>query len=217
MISIEVCPVGLLQANCYVAWDEETRRGFLVDPGDCAGDLELFARENGVLLEAILLTHGHFDHIGAAQKIGEDLKIPILAGAQEEAVLGDPFRNLSGRYTRRPFSVKADRLLSDGEEFSLAGYRIRTIHTPGHSTGGLCYEVLGEGVLFSGDTLFRGSYGRTDGPDGDPEDMFRSLARLFRDLPGEMTVLPGHGGETTIAEERVQNLALWDLRERHYL
>lgn len=217
MIRIAVCPAGFLEANCYVAWNEETKNGFLVDPGDSADELEAFAREYGVRVEAILLTHGHFDHVGAAEQIGRDLRIPVLAGAKEEAVLGDPFCNLSGRYTRDPFTVKADRLLSDGEEFPLAGYRIRTIHTPGHSVGGVCYEVLGEGILFSGDTLFEGSYGRTDGPGGDYEAMLRSLARLFKELPGEMNVLPGHGGTTTIQRELRINPAVRDLRERHYL
>ena len=136
MIRIAVCPAGFLEANCYLAWDEKTKNGFMVDPGDSADELEAFAGEYGVRPEAILLTHGHFDHIGAAEKIGRDLRIPIFAGTEEEAVLADPFRNLSGRYTVDPFTVKADRLLCDGEEFFLAGYRIRTIHTPGHSEGG---------------------------------------------------------------------------------
>ena len=217
MIRIAVCPAGFLEANCYLAWNEETKDGFMVDPGDSADELEAFAREYGVKVKAILLTHGHFDHIGAAEQISEDLKAPIFSGIQEETVLADPFYNLSGRYTRKPFAVKADRLLSDREEFSLAGYRIRTIHTPGHSMGGVCYEVLQEGILFSGDTLFEGSYGRTDGPGGDYEAMLRSLARLFTELPGEMNVLPGHGGTTTIQRELRTNPALWDLKERHYL
>ena len=217
MIRIAVCPVGLLQANCYLAWNENSMRGFLVDPGDRAGTLERFAAERGVTVEAILLTHGHFDHIGAAEKIREDLGVPVYAGALEQTVLGDPLINLSGKYTRKPFTLKADRLLNDGEELSLAECRIRVLHTPGHSEGGICYELPEEGILFSGDTLFEGSYGRTDGPDGDPEAMFRSLARLLTELPGEMSVLPGHGGTTTIAEERAYNPALWELREREYI
>ena len=217
MIRIAVCPVGLLQANCYLAWNDETMRGFLVDPGDRAERILRLVREEGVSLEAILLTHGHFDHIGAAEKIRAELGVPVLAGEGEDAVLGDPMRNLSGKYTLRPFTLEADRMLSDGEEFTLAGSRIRVIRTPGHSTGGVCYELPEEGVLFSGDTLFERSYGRTDGPDGDPEAMLRSLARLFRELPGEMSVLPGHGGETTIAEERAENPALWELKGRDLL
>ena len=217
MIQVAVCPAGLLQANCYLAWNDETMRGFLVDPGDHPDRLLGFVKEFGVTPEAILLTHGHFDHIGAAEKLRDTLGIPVYAGALEQAVLNDPLLNLSGKYTRRPFTLRADRLLQEGEEFSLAGYTIRVLHTPGHSEGGVCYEVVGERILFSGDTLFAGSYGRTDGPDGDPEEMFRSLARLFKELPEEMNVLPGHGPETTIGEEKEQNPALWELRGRDLL
>lgn len=217
MIRIAVCPVGLLQANCYLAWNETSMRGFLVDPGGQSGKLERFIEDHGVTVEAILLTHGHFDHIGAAEKLREKLGVPVFAGALEQPVLSDPLLNLSGVYTMKPFTLKADRLLADGEELSLAGCRIRVLHTPGHSEGGVCYELPEEGILFSGDTLFEGSYGRIDGPDGDPEAMFRSLARLFRELPGEMNVLPGHGGATTILEEREHNPALWELREREYI
>lgn len=217
MIRIAVCPVGLLQANCYLAWNEKTMRGFLVDPGDRAERLADFISRYGVRPEAILLTHGHFDHIGAADAIREKWNIPVFAGEKEAVVLGDSLLNLSGKYLLRPFTLTADRLLTDNEGFFLAGYKIRALYTPGHSEGGICYELPEESVLFSGDTLFEGSYGRTDGPDGDPEAMCRSLSRLFCGLPGEMSVLPGHGGETTIGEERETNPALFELRERGLL
>ncbi|MBP5294488.1 MAG: MBL fold metallo-hydrolase [Lachnospiraceae bacterium] len=217
MIRIKACPVGLLQANCYLAWNPETRKGFLVDPGDRADVLQEFIQKNDVIPEAILLTHGHFDHIGAARELKEAWKIPVFAGEKEAVVLQDSFLNLSGRYTRHPFGMKADRLLSDGEEFSLAGYRIRVLHTPGHTEGGLCYELPEERILFSGDTLFEASYGRTDGPDGDYEEMMRSLGRLLRELPEDTLVLSGHGPETSIAQEREQNPAVFDLLERQYL
>ena len=217
MIRIVTCPVGLLQANCYLAFSEETKRGFLVDPGGMAEKISRFVTQYGMKPEAILLTHGHFDHIAAADKLRCQYGVPVLAGLGEERVLGDPLNNLSGVYTLHAFTLEADRLLSDGEELSVAGYRIRTIRTPGHSEGGVCYELPEEGILFSGDTLFQGSYGRVDGPDGDPEEMFRSLTRLFNELPGDTRVLPGHGGETSIEEERLTNPALLDLTERDYI
>lgn len=217
MIRIRVCPVGMLQANCYLAWNEETKKGFLVDPGDNADRILRLVEEEGVSPEAVLLTHGHFDHIGAADRIRRVFGIPVLAGEEETPVLDDPLNNLSGVYTYRPLSLKADGLLADEEEISSAGSRIRVLYTPGHSQGGVCYYLPEEGILFSGDTLFLGSYGRTDGPGGDEEEMFRSLAKLFTELPPETRVLPGHGMDTTIEEERESNQAVLDLQERKLL
>ncbi len=212
-MDIQSFVMGPVATNTYLL--SEGEEAIVIDPASKAQ--KMIEKIGDRRLLAVLLTHGHFDHIGAAEKIRKDLGVPVYAGALEQTVLDDPLINLSGKYTWKPFTLKADRLLSDGEEFSLAGCRIRVLHTPGHSEGGVCYELPDEGILFSGDTLFESSYGRTDGPDGDPEAMLRSLARLFKELPGEMNVLPGHGDATTIAEERTYNPALRELRERAYI
>ena len=114
MIRIAICPVGLLQANCYLAWSEETKKGFLVDPGDAPERILRFIRKCEMQPEAILLTHGHFDHIGAADRLRRELGIPVFAGLQEERTLQDPLINLSGVYTLHHITLTADRLLSDG-------------------------------------------------------------------------------------------------------
>ena len=153
-------------------------------------------------LKRILLTHGHFDHIGAVDDLKANFKgVQCYAGEKEEEVLENGSYNLSASWAAA-LSIRADRLLRDKETLTLAGFKIKVIETPGHTKGGVCYYLSEEGVLFSGDTLFRTSVGRTDFPTGSMSQIVRSVQYLTENLPGDTVVYPGHQEITTIAYEQ---------------
>lgn len=197
MIRIETVPVGALQANCYVLTLPGREDAIVIDPGaeEPAIRLALGARK----IAAILLTHGHYDHIGAVAALRAD-GAPVYIGAQDAQNLVNPLYSLAAMFGGAPSQGEAEHTLSDGDELTLAGIRLRVLHTPGHTKGGCCF-LTDEGQLFSGDTLFRYGYGRTDLPGGDEKQLFASVRRLF-ELDPAIRVYPGHGAPTTIAEER---------------
>ena len=153
-------------------------------------------------MTAVWLTHGHFDHIGAADALRAAFSCPIVALAAEAALLADPQKNLSSAFSKAPLSLTADTLLADGDTFAFGGETVGVLHTPGHTSGSCCYK-LGK-WLFTGDTLFDGSIGRADFPTGDPTALSLSLERLAA-IPDDLCVLPGHGAATTLAVQRAVN------------
>ena len=157
MMRIETIMVGQMGTNCYLAWDEESKRGFLVDPGEQADKIIRVCSRYEIKPEAILLTHGHFDHIMAAKKVKEYYQIPVYAGIHEEELLADAEKNLSAMWAEG-FTMKADELVVDNQKIEIAGMKITVIETPGHTSGGVCYYIEKEHVLFAGDTLFFESY-----------------------------------------------------------
>ena len=152
----------------------------------------------------MLLTHGHFDHIGAADELRKMYEIPVYAHEAEEALLSSPTLNLSGSWASA-IILKADHLLKDGDKLQIAGFTVKVLHTPGHTEGSCCYVLENEELLFSGDTLFCQSVGRMDFPGGSASDMRRSIHRLMTELSESMHVLPGHGETTTIGYEKRNN------------
>ena len=154
--------------------------------------------------QAILLTHGHFDHIGAANEVREHYGIKVYASCDEEKLLASPARNLSNAYGMS-LRVTADVLHNDGDILELAGLKIKAIHTPGHTAGGTCYYIESDKTLMSGDTLFAGSVGRTDYPTASSAAMMESLHDKLRKLPDDTDVYPGHGEFTTIEYEKQNN------------
>ena len=192
---------GALAVNTYLA-ELTPGRGFVVDPG---GDAELIlkrASEHGIRPEAQLLTHAHFDHIGACREL-QERGIPVIVHEGDADKLRGTDENLSGWMNVPTRTAEPDVILRGTEgTLSLAGAEIRWISTPGHSSGSVCY--LADGVLFSGDTLFAQSVGRTDFPDGSAAVLLRSLKKLFA-MEGDFRVLPGHEEETTLEEERRWN------------
>ena len=196
--------LGPVYTNTYIVWNENSREGFIVDPADRAGRIADLIREEDIQPAAILLTHGHFDHIMAVDALRNQYGIPVIAGAGEQALLSDPRQNLSGTMAS-PVRLKADRTVTEGETFVLAGMTVRVIETPGHTSGSVCYYLPDEGILLSGDTLFAGSFGRYDFPTGSFETLRSSIREKLFVLPEETIVLPGHEGTTTIGEEKQWN------------
>ncbi len=197
--------VGMVMTNCYIGYNEDTREAFIVDPGDDARRISQTVREEKLNVKGILLTHGHFDHIMAVPELKAEFGAPVYAHEAEEKLLKDTQMNLSAPWAGRALSLEAERLVKDGEKFELAGFEIQAVHTPGHTAGGVSYYLEAEGGLFSGDTLFRGSYGRVDLPTASGAEIARSICEKLLPLPEETAVYPGHERETTIASERKYN------------
>ena len=208
-LKLEQYVVGMVQTNCYVAINDSTQECFVVDPGASGKQLAGKIRQGGYMPVAVLLTHGHFDHAGAAATLAEEFGIPVYAHEAEADTLKDPQKNVSWMVGAKE-SYHADVYLRDGEELHLAGFFIKVIHTPGHTEGGCCYYLPEEEVVFSGDTLFAQSVGRTDFPGGSMSQIVRSIKEKLLTLTGnksdiDITVYPGHNEVTTIETERKYN------------
>ena len=197
--------VGMVQTNCYIAVHPETKEAVIVDPGDEAARIEDALAQTGAKAKAILLTHGHFDHVTAMEELRRDLGVPVYACEQEQAVLADPDKNLSVQFQGGGLHLKADMLLKDGETFEAAGYTFQMLHTPGHTVGGCCYYLPKEHRLFSGDTLFCASIGRTDLPTGSSSQLVRSVKEKIMILPEDTKIYPGHMEETSVQFEKEHN------------
>ncbi len=198
--------LGNVATNVWLLKNKETGEVLIVDPADHPQQIIEKIRQMEGTPAAILLTHGHFDHIMAAEALRDQLGIEIYAEEKEREVLEDPAKNMSGMWTSRSVSFAADHWLADNQELSLAGFTVRVLHTPGHTAGSCCYYFAEEGILISGDTLFWGSVGRTDMPTASSAAMRTSIKRLLRELPSETRVYPGHDEETTIGYEQVHNI-----------
>ena len=198
--------LGVIGTNVYFLINTETNQTILVDPADNAEYILDQCEMRDYYVSGILLTHGHFDHIYAINDLKKHRDIPVYACAAEEKLLADPELNRSAAWAS-PCSVKADVLLTDGQEFDLAGFHIRMIHTPGHTAGSCCYYIEDEKVLFSGDTLFYESFGRTDLETGSQTAIIRSIRGKLLVLPPDVQVYPGHEEFTTIEHERKYNPA----------
>lgn len=200
-MQVTTLPVGMMQTNCYILQAEDGDVA-VIDPGAEPERIMAALRRQNLTVKAIWLTHGHFDHIGAAVALASSFDCPIVACAAEVALLDDPTLNLSLDFARCPLAVQPDVVYTDNDNFRFGGTTVTVLHTPGHTSGSCCYLV--DNLLFSGDTLFENSIGRTDFPTGDVNAMVSSLRRLAG-LAGDCTVLPGHGPATSLRAERLSN------------
>lgn len=196
--------IGMIGTNCYLVSNEETGECVLIDPGAYSSDITAYIRGEGLKLQAILLTHGHFDHIMGIDGFLKDFPVPVYAHAKEAVLLTDASMNASQEFGRQ-YTYSGASYLEEGQTLDLAGMHFQVIHTPGHTIGGCCYYLEQEKVLFSGDTLFRESLGRTDFPTGDGVQIMRSIREKLFILPEETVVYPGHMESTTIGDEKKYN------------
>lgn len=195
---------GSLGENAYLIAADGQKTCAVIDPGEAEPVLAALKRE-GLSCEAILLTHGHFDHIGGVKQLKDETGAKIYIHEADAGMLSSNRMSLAVLIGTRVLSAEPDVLLKGGETLSIAGLNIRVIHTPGHTRGGVCYALASERVLFSGDTLFHTDAGRTDFPGGSAKDLYRSIVDGLYTLEGDYTVYPGHEESTTLNEERLNN------------
>ena len=207
-IQIEQFVVGPVATNCYFIIQPSTKELLIVDPGASGKRLAQIAKEKDYTPIAILLTHGHFDHVDGIEDFihfFHDREIPIYAFETEKAILQDPDQNLSESIGEKRTSYHADHFLKDEETITLAGFSIKVLHTPGHTPGGCCFYFPDQKKLFCGDTLFAGSMGRTDFPGGNFHQLIKSIKEKCVPLPDDTTIYPGHEGRSTIGDEKKYN------------
>lgn len=195
--------LGMVETNCYIVFDKLSKRAVIIDPADSPKLIVDALSSEGVQADAVILTHGHFDHILGLQDF-EVENIKIYAAAAEAELLADAKLNSSSR-VHRPYTVIPDVLLEDGDNIEIPGIKLQVIATPGHTGGSICFYDSENKVLFSGDTLFYRSIGRTDLPTGSKREIIDSIRQKLFLLPDETKVYPGHGPETTIGYEKANN------------
>jgi hydroxyacylglutathione hydrolase len=210
-MDVRMLTVGPVQENTFFVRRDGAREALVIDPGDEPERLTALVDELALDVQAILVTHTHFDHIGAVAPLARHTGAPVWCPQLETRVLADimsyvPWPGFG------PFeSYDADHTVAGGETLALAGFEIDVLFTPGHSPGHVSYSIAAEKALFSGDVLFAGSVGRVDLPGGDGPTLLRSIAGLLEALPDDTRVLPGHMGQTTLGRERATNPFLREL------
>ena len=192
MLNIHAIPLGLLGTNCYILRQGDSKTCILIDPGQQPEPLLDYLQDQDLIVAAILLTHGHFDHVGGVRQVVAEMDCPVYLCTKD--------LTLPPRMTDGPLYYTDS--YQEGSHLELAGISFDVIETPGHTPGSVC--LLAEDCLFSGDTLFAGSCGRTDFPGGDTRQMYASLARLAQ-IPQDYRVFPGHGESTTLSAEKQYN------------
>ena len=202
-MKILVLEVGTIGTNCYIAINEETNKGVVIDPGGDGDKILSTIKEHKVKIEAIFITHGHSDHIMALDQVRKATGAKVYISKADEPMLTDADRNLSLFIGQNKTFAAADENFVDNEELMVAGMKFKLLATPGHTKGGMC--ILVDDVVFCGDTVFAESIGRTDLPGGSYEDIIKSIKNKILPLADEVQLLPGHGPATTVGWERRRN------------
>ena len=201
----EILPVGLLHCNCSILGDETSREAIVVDPGDDIPAIQAILQRHRLTVKFIVITHAHIDHIAGAQQLKRLTGAPILYNQNDLPLV--KMMDVQASWLRMPTPEVAppDAALSAGQTLAISGISGVVLHTPGHTQGSSCLYLPEHKLLLAGDTLFAGSVGRTDLPGGDTRQLIRSIRDQLLGLPDEVTVVPGHGPNTTIGEERQSN------------
>lgn len=201
----EILPVGLLQCNCSILGDETSHEAIVIDPGDDIPAIQALLDRHSLTVKTIVITHAHIDHIAGAQKLKQLTGAPIFYNENDLPLV--KMMDVQASWLRMPVPQVAppDAPLTDGQNVSVAGISGTVLHTPGHTQGSICLYLPEHSLLLAGDTLFAGSVGRTDLPGGDSRQLIRSIHDRLLTLADEVKVVPGHGPNTTIGEEREGN------------
>lgn len=207
-MKIENIVVGPLQVNCFIAYDEYSLEAMVVDPGDEAEKIISIIEARGLKISNIVCTHAHFDHMGALRRLKEKTGSPVIIQKEDYEIFMRAGEQavLWGYKIEQP--SEPDLYVVDGDELSIGNLHFRVLHTPGHSPGGIC--LYGEGAIFTGDTIFAGSVGRTDFYGGSIDELKKSFSKIIS-LPPETIIFPGHGPSTTVKREKEYNFFVHEL------
>jgi len=201
-MQIKRIPVGAYAANCYILMDEDTKETAVIDPGEEADTLIKAIKDMNANVKYILLTHGHADHTGAAVQLKKEFNSPVYINEQDYKLINN------GEFMYGDIAENVDKYINEGDTFSIGSIKIECILTPGHTPGGVCFLV--DDMVFTGDTLFASSIGRTDLAGGNFETIIKSIKEKLIKLPESITVFPGHGPESSIGREKACNPFLSD-------
>jgi hydroxyacylglutathione hydrolase len=204
----EILPVGMLQCNCSIFGDPASGEALVVDPGDNVPEILDTVARHGLTVKAIVITHGHIDHIGGAEKLRKSTGAPVYMNESDREQQDIMHMQAAWLGMRQPERAQIDVLARDGDSLALGSAEFRVLHTPGHTQGSISLWIPAEKKVVAGDTLFRDSIGRTDLPGGDTRLMMDSIRGKLLALPDETEVIPGHGENTTIGREREYNYFL---------
>jgi len=196
-------PLGIYQANCYIIWDEQTNNAAVIDPGGDFEELKEFIENNKLSVSHVILTHGHGDHIGAVAEVRDYYKAEVMIHKDDFDMLKNNKKNYSSQMGYNKIEIEADRKLTDGDVINIGQLSLEVIHTPGHTKGSICIKCKDK--LFTGDTLFAGSIGRTDLDGGSFEEIMASINNKILQFPDNTEIYPGHGPSTTIKAEKRYN------------
>lgn len=202
-MKVVVIPAGIYAANCYLVYSENKKEGIVIDPGGDVDDIMAKVNELELDIKYIILTHGHGDHIGGIRELKSFIDAPVAIHKADEYMLKNGNENLSSQMAMGPIELSADILLDHGDKISFGDLVAEIIHTPGHTLGGISIKI--EDSIFTGDTLFAGSIGRTDFPGGSYEEIISSIKNKILIYPDETIVYPGHGPASTIKREKTTN------------
>ncbi len=201
----EILPVGLLQCNCSIFGDEQSREAIVVDPGDDIAEIVAILEKHALRVTAIVITHAHIDHIGGAAKLKALTGAPVLMNAKDQELYEHMEMQAGWLGIETPARTEIDTAVRDSDVLKLGPAEFHILHTPGHTQGSTSIWIPSENKLIAGDTLFRDSIGRTDLPGGDSRQILRSIEDKLLPLPEETIVVPGHGPNTTIGREKERN------------